>query len=671
MRVLLAVFAAAAAEGSSPIAKVVELLSSLSAKVTAEGEREQQQYEKYVQWCEDNAKEKQHELKNSASTKENLEANVAKLEASISTTESHIEELASSISRNEEDLQKATAVRNAEHTEFQSRDRELADTVDTLQRALQEIKKQMAKGLTQIDSASASYLVSTVTVLLDGATVSGKDAAKIQAFLQSKQAAAAAADDDVPPALVQQQDHDGGMQAILQTFEDLLSKAEDERSDTRKAETEAQFNFEMLKQSLTDELKTENKELTNAKQSLAGYREALSSTNGDLTVTNEDAEADEHTLRQVQQDCMQTASDHELSVRGRQEELKALADAKQVIQDMTGGAGKKAYGLVQMRSRDDVLDRVTKMLRKLGRGHGDTSLALLASEVATTAGSGDDVFAKVKGLIRDMMSRILEKQRADADEHEWCEVNTAKTTKAKEEHEAEIAKLTSKADRATSAIEKAAGTIASLQQELAALAKMQSDMDANRVAEHADFAEAQQDYEQGIAGVQAAIKVLKDYYAKGSFVQQPAVGTHSASGGAATGVISLLEVCESDFSKLLAEAEADEKEAESVYKRQTKENKLAKAEKETSLKYTIKVKSRAEKTLAELKDDTDVEQSELDATLEYLTKVNKRCVAKPETYADRKGKRDAEIAGLKNALQILNEETAGSFLAIRTRAARK
>jgi len=84
------------------------------------------------------------------------------------------------------------------------------------------------------------------------------------------------------------------------------------------------------------------------------------------------------------------------------------------------------------------------------------------------------------------------------------------------------------------------------------------------------------------------------------------------------------------------------------------------------LKYSSKAVARTEKALAELADDTDAEQSELDATLEYLTKVNKRCVAKPETYASRKAKRDSEIDGLKNALKILQEETAGAFLAMRS-----
>ena len=43
---------------------------------------------------------------------------------------------------------------------------------------------------------------------------------------------------------------------------------------------------------------------------------------------------------------------------------------------------------------------------------------------------------------------------------------------------------------------------------------------------------------------------------------------------------------------------------------------------------------------------------------EYYAKVKERCVAKPETYEERAARRKAEIAGLKEALSVLENETA-------------
>ena len=42
------------------------------------------------------------------------------------------------------------------------------------------------------------------------------------------------------------------------------------------------------------------------------------------------------------------------------------------------------------------------------------------------------------------------------------------------------------------------------------------------------------------------------------------------------------------------------------------------------------------------------------------------CVTKAEAHASRKAKREAEIAGLKEGLRVLNEETAFSVFSIIT-----
>ena len=49
-------------------------------------------------------------------------------------------------------------------------------------------------------------------------------------------------------------------------------------------------------------------------------------------------------------------------------------------------------------------------------------------------------------------------------------------------------------------------------------------------------------------------------------------------------------------------------------------------------------------------------ETELAAVNEYLNKIEKECIAKPETYAERTARREAEISGLREALQILENE---------------
>jgi len=643
---------------ASPITKVVQLLDSLSAQVTAEGEVEQQQFEELVVWCEENAKEKQHELKTSAERQAELEAVIEKADSDISVTETRISDLSASISQNDSDLASATKVRAAEHKDFVARDGEQAQAIDTLERAIQVLSKVLKAGLVQVDSASASRLSEAMRAVVDAGVSSTRDVQKLQALLQAH-----TEDGDE----MQSHTEVRNPGAIIDIMKDLLDKAEQERADSTKAETEAQFNYDMLKQSLTDELRTENKQIAERRTKLAAYKEAKASAEGDLEETKKDASSDSATLVQIQTDCMQKASDHEAEVADRKGELKALAAAKSIIQEKAGGAASRSYGLLQLATQSrssDALPAVLAQLRQLGFDHKDMGLSMQLAQLSSSGASQEDVFAKVKGLIRTMLEKLSEEAKADAKEHEWCTTKTKETTAAKEDHEAQVDKISSKIDRTEAAITEATASLKELEAELGALNKMQGDMDKQRGEEHAEYQKASKDYEAGIEGVQMAIKVLKDYYGKNSALLQ---GSSAAGTQDGNGIIALLEVAESDFSKLATEVEADEKAAEEEYVQQTKANKVAKKEKETSIKYTKKQITRGEKGLTELTDDRDAAQGELDGVLEYLSKINKRCIAKPETYEQRVAKREAEIDGLKNALRILTEETAGSdsFLAVR------
>ena len=54
----------ASAESTNPLAKVIELLDGLKAKVTAEGEAEAKAYKEFFEWCDDAAANKGFEIKN-------------------------------------------------------------------------------------------------------------------------------------------------------------------------------------------------------------------------------------------------------------------------------------------------------------------------------------------------------------------------------------------------------------------------------------------------------------------------------------------------------------------------------------------------------------------------------------------------------------------------------
>merc|ERR1719265_1028020 len=99
-----------------------------------------------------------------------------------------------------------------------------------------------------------------------------------------------------------------------------------------------------------------------------------------------------------------------------------------------------------------------------------------------------------------------------------------------------------------------------------------------RSEEKAAFQKNEAETSKGLDGIKLALKVLRDYYAN-------ADKAHSSSDGAAGGIVSLLEVCESDLSKSLAEMRTVEESAASEYEVETQENKVSKLSKEKDVEY--------------------------------------------------------------------------------------
>jgi len=281
-----------------------------------------------------------------------------------------------------------------------------------------------------------------------------------------------------------------------------------------------------------------------------------------------------------------------------------------------------------------------------------------------------DVFAKIKGLVADMIAKLEKEAEEDAAEKAYCDEEMAKTEAKKQELDDEIAKLTSKIDKAAAKSTRLKGEVKEAQATLAALAKTTAEMNKLRQEQNADYKQAKSDLELGLGGVQKALEVLREYYGGaaamiqsdssfGAFMQQPAKpAKHEKSSGAGGSIIGILEVCESDFSKNLAAEEAQESDSVESYESQTQENKITKVTNEQDVKYKTQEFKGLDKEITELNGDKETSGTELAAVMEYYSKIKDRCVAKPETYEERTKRRNAEIEGLKQALQILNDQTA-------------
>merc|ERR1719436_1193216 len=181
--------------------------------------------------------------------------------------------------------------------------------------------------------------------------------------------------------------------------------------------------------------------------------------------------------------------------------------------------------------------------------------------MSSAAHSGEDPFAKVKGLISDMIEKLEAEQGADATHKAYCDKELAESHQKKADKTAEIAKLSNQIDQMSARSAQLKGEVAALQKSLAELALSQAEMDKLRKEQNAAFIKNKADMEQGLEGVKIALKVLRDYYAKDD-------KAHAAADGAGGGIIGLLEVIESDFSSALAEFTSVEESDAVAYDKQ-------------------------------------------------------------------------------------------------------
>merc|ERR1719393_1075049 len=604
-------------------------------------------------------------------TSRKSEATISKCKADIEANTVKIEELSGAIAADEKELKEATAIRNKEVATFEASEKELVDAIDTLDRAIGILEKEMSKNpaaLVQVDTHNLDSMIKGLAAVIDAASFSSHDQAKLTALLQQQ---SGSEDDELgAPAAAVYKSHST---SIFDVLGDMKEKAEAQLDELRKAESTASHNFNMLKQSLTDEIENDTKDMDEEKSLKAASEEQQATAEGDLAETKKELAADRESLKTASTTCMSVAADHEATVKSRKEELNAIATAEKILKESTGGAVEQSYSFLQLKSRTDMKNaEVVTLVKKLAKQQHSAALAQLASRIKAVMsyGGGDDVFAKVKGLISDMIAKLESEAESEATEKAYCDEEMSKTEAKKGELEGVITKLTSKIDLAAAKSAELKGEVKTLQAELATLAKQQADMDSIRAEEKAAYDKAKAELELGISGVQKALGVLRDYYEGGAallqkaggfdaFMQQPAPPKkHSKSGGAGGSIIDILEVCESDFTKTLADEETEEADAVAVYEKTTQDNKLATTMKSQDVKYKTKEFKGLDKSISELSAERDNTNTELSAVLEYYAKIKDRCVAKPETYEERKARREAEIKGLKEALTILEEETA-------------
>merc|ERR1719161_2865142 len=254
---------------------------------------------------------------------------------------------------------------------------------------------------------------------------------KLKSFLQASAQAKEDEDDDLSFTQPQakQVAYESSSGGIVKTIEEMQGKAEDTLSDLRKKEMGDAQNFAMLEQGLKDEIKHGGEKLSTATKSKAANEQAKEDASGKLVETEKSKAADEEYAGTLKTECEAKASAWEARQKSAAEEMGAIDKAKTILVD-----GVKAFVQVKSKTRrwnpddDDESDavsakrsKVVSILKQLGQTHHSFAFALLAN-MATS-----DPFVKIRGLIEDMIAKLLKEAEEEATQKAFCDAEMGKS----------------------------------------------------------------------------------------------------------------------------------------------------------------------------------------------------------------------------------------------------
>jgi len=650
---LLITDAAAFAAQVTPVQKVIQLLEGMSAKGKKEKHDEQVQFAAYKQFCDDTTVEKKRAIEEANEKIEMLKADIEKYisDAAILTKEiaGHDDDIAAWTG----DMKAATKVRGMEKTDYDATHKDYSESVDALERAIAVLKKQaytrkQAEMFAQVGALKELNLIP-------------KEAKKtIEAFLAEDPAEGLAV--SAPEAA----GYEFQSQGVIEMLEKLLDKFIDERTVLEKEEMNSKHAFDMLMQDLTaqtDQAKQDREEKAETK---AKKLQAKADAEGDLTDTTTTRDADQKYLDDLTATCEQKATDFESRQQLRTEELEAIAKAIEIISSsaVSGNADKYLPTLVQKKS----LVSLRADAQSQSQSHAAAYLKVMAKQLnsrvlmAVADRAAADPFKKVKKMIKDLITRLMEEANEEAEHKGWCDTELSTNEQTRKEKTEAVETLHAEIDQLEASIAKLTEEISDLTKAVAELDAAMAKATTLRQEEKEKNEQTITDSAEAQTAVAQALTVLKEFYAKAgeatAFVQQPEIfdspykGMQSENGG----VVGMLEVIESDFARLEADTKAAEASAQKEYDTFMTDSKVDKAQKSTDIEHKTAKKQDESQALTVKTEDLEGTQKELDAALAYFDKLKPSCVDAGVSYEDRVARREEEIKSLQEALRILNGE---------------
>jgi len=345
---------------------------------------------------------------------------------------------------------------------------------------------------------------------------------------------------------------------------------------------------------------------------------------------------------ELESEKKQSENEYDQAKTARTSEIEAIGKATEVLRADQAAAGGASSFLQMGRASGEGKAKALEYLRKRASDLHSKAL-LMVTEIAS-----QDPFAKVKGLISDLIVKLEAEAAAAQSKHEKCVKDMTENKDAIEKSNKEIEKLENEIAKQKAIIGENEAIISETTDAIAKIEKDRADGLEYFNTRTAELTEIIATGEATHKALVEAISVLKggnDAAAAGGPGFQGTDGLDT--------IISFLENIQENQNQANVDAKTEKDElAKSWDAEQESLAKLQKAE-QNKQNQAKKAKAAAEEDLTTATEALDTENTTMDGLQESKRAIEKVCIAKGASHEENKQKREEEIQSLKEALEIL------------------
>merc|ERR1719408_1050105 len=473
-----------AALAVNPIRRVVSMLQLMQKKVTAEGKKEKELYDKFMCWCETGADDLEKAIADAETKIPQLESQISEMEAEKGQLAADIEKAKADKAEAKEALAQGKGLREKEHQAFLKESGDMKTNLDALTKAIAAIEKGMAGSFLQTGAAT---VLRRLTLSL---SMTEADRDLMSSFLAEDQGE----ETGYAP-------QSGEIVGILKQMKDTMEK---DLADLIAAEEEAAANFEDMMKAKAEQVEACTKEIEEKLVRLGDSGVQLVNMKEDLDDTKTSLEEDKKFLADLEKNCATKKKEWAERCKTRADELLALADTIRILNDDDAlELFKKTLpspSLLQMRvSSQAVRKQALSILRTPSARDGNKDFRL--ELIAVALHNGKVSFEKVIKMIDDMVVLLGKEQTDDDEKKAYCEAELDKAEDEEKQLNIEIEDL-------EKAIATAKEQVATLAEEIEALVKGIEELDKAVAEATEQRKEEHEDYVSELAANNAAKDII-------------------------------------------------------------------------------------------------------------------------------------------------------------------